>query len=476
MIHAELMNTVKNGISTFRLLCKDEVLSDFFDEWVFRLAKKQPYNTVKTYAYAVLKFINYIIEVAEQHNGLTPFLMNEALDSYESFLAFGEESDSALASKVAKALGVTPVGGSSIEAHFAAVNRFIDASETLRIALLEMERLGCIADAGASMLPLTTSTYIQTPSKVKAAIKSKSWLAGCISGGYKKIKRAGLKPKAAAKTIIYADKFGGDEKTFPIDLCRNLINQAPNLRDKLLWSLIAATGIRVGEAGTVMLDDINTDSRTILIIPPETRKDELRKFISETEINRLTHKGRTHTNAFQIEPFSSIFWHLLEQYLKDEFQKQTKRLCISSHRFLFKNQKDGSPMLKSYQTLLEPLSVATKVVTGQKYGFHSLRHMYGYYLANFCPSPNPRPDKPFGFPLEDVQHYMGHKSIESTRRYGRTDMLMLEATLAAANMLRMENPGFSTLDQRIAYLEQRANQLRYEQQMLLKLTNQGEGK
>ena len=45
MIHAELMNTVKNGISTFRLLCKDEVLSDFFDEWVFRLAKKQPYHT-----------------------------------------------------------------------------------------------------------------------------------------------------------------------------------------------------------------------------------------------------------------------------------------------------------------------------------------------------------------------------------------------------------------------------------------------
>ena len=271
MVHAELMSTVRNGFTTFRLLCSDEMLGDFFDEWAFKLAKKYPYNTNKTYSYAVLKFINYILEVAEQCNGLTPLVMNKALDSYESFLAFGEESDCSLASSVAKALGSKPIGGSAIETNFAAVNAFIDVSENLRVALLELESMGYIANAASSMIPITSSKYIETPAKVKAAIKSKSWLAGCISGGYKKIKRAGLKPKSSAKTIIYADNLGGDEKTFPIDLCRNLINQAPNLRDKLLWSFIAATGVRVSEAATVMLDDIDTSSRTISIIPPESR-------------------------------------------------------------------------------------------------------------------------------------------------------------------------------------------------------------
>ncbi|WP_410784610.1 tyrosine-type recombinase/integrase, partial [Leifsonia sp. SIMBA_070] len=67
-------------------------------------------------------------------------------------------------------------------------------------------------------------------------------------------------------------------------------------------------------------------------------------------------------------------------------------------------------------------------MTGTSYGFHSLRHMYAYYLVNHCP--NPRDPNRFGLDLKMVQLLMGHKSIKSTERYARKDAKMLEATFA----------------------------------------------
>ena len=463
--HAELMSTERNGFSTFRLLCSDNLLCEFFDSWVYQLATKDSFKTARTYAYAVVQFINYIIEIAEQHNGLTPILMLRALDSYESFLAFGEESESELAANAAKGIGFKKgLSGASITTHFAAVNRFINASENLRIALLELEASGYIDDANASMLPITVAKYITTPPKIKAAIKSTSWLAGCIAGGYKKIKTTGLKPKSKVKTTIYADEFGGDEKTFPIDKCRELIESAPNLRDKTLWSFIAASGVRYTEAATVTLDDVDTKLRKVVIIDPDTRRDMFKGYLTESQINKLDHKGRTHPETFLIEPFNSMFWRYFAEYIESEYKKENKRASIITHRFVFRDLRNGKPLLNSYQTLYEPFHNVAKTVTAQSYGFHSLRHMYGYYLANFCPSPYPRPDQPFGLPIEQVQKYMGHSSAATTARYGRKDMFLMESMLATINMLRLENPAFSVADQRIKYLESQLKQLKLEQQ------------
>ncbi len=462
--HAELMSTERNGVSTFRLLCSDPLLCEFFDSWVYQLAKVS-HKTAKTYANAVLRFINYISEIAVQQNGLTPILIMNALADYESFLAFGVESESGLAANAARGIGFDScLSGSSITTHFAAVNRFIEASENLRIALLELEANGYIDDANASMLPITITKYITTPPKIKAAIKSKSWLAGCIAGGYKKIKIKGLKPISKAKTTIYADEFGGDDKTFPIDKCRELIESAPNLRDKTLWSLIAASGIRYTEAATVTLADIDTKSRKVVIIDPDTRRNIFKNYLTESQLNKLDHKGRTHPETFLIEPFNSMFWCYFAEYIESEYKKEKDRGVIITHPFVFRDLKNGKPLLNSYQTLYESFHKVAKSVTARKYGFHSLRHMYGYYLANFCPNPYPRPDQPFGLPLEYVQKFMGHTNLSMTARYGRKDMFLMESLLATANMLRLENPAFSVVDQRIKYLENQLNQMKLEQQ------------
>jgi len=90
-------------------------------------------------------------------------------------------------------------------------------------------------------------------------------------------------------------------------------------------------------------------------------------------------------------------------------------------------------------------------VTGASYGFHSLRHMYAYYLVNHCP--NPRDPKRFGLDLKMVQQFMGHRSIKSTERYARKDAKMVEATFAAINMLRMDGSNYSTANVQLQHLQ-----------------------
>lgn len=456
--HADLLPTVRDGRKTFRLLSNDAIQNQFFDNWAHQLSRKSKFKTVKTYCYAVKVFLNYIMQMALHEGGLTPHLLSYALENYESYLVFGTQSGSDKVRAVAKALGDRNLKGSSVVTNFAAVNRFIKASEELRMGLLELEARGLIVSSALSGFSLQTCVSIEAPVKVRAALKKNSWLAGCIAGGAKRIKRAGLSPNSRPSDIAYTDEFGGDELTFPIDHCRTLIENAPSLRDKLLWSLLAATGCRVSEALTMLSKDVvlgtsDLESNKVLIVDPATRHHVLLKYLSEDEIHQLPHKGRKHPETFMIEPFASMFWITLAEYKADEREKDKKRPFPPRHAFLFRNLSTGDPIPFSYQAVLERFQKVAFETTGQTYGFHSLRHMYGYYLANHCVNPNPRSNRRFGLDLHLVQKYMGHASPDSTRRYARQDAHMLQATISAVNFSRISGGPQTVREARIAFLK-----------------------
>jgi integrase/recombinase XerD len=208
----------------------------------------------------------------------------------------------------------------------------------LKIAVLQLQEAGHISDAnvaGKSLIPYLGGT---TPNNfVKKEVKQSSWLAGCLKGGMKKIEQAHLKPKGKSSEIIFANEFGGDEKTFPFDLAEKLIRSAPNLRNKLLWSLIAASGIRVSEAQTMFETDVIIDasaldsklqkrrrvtSKKVVVIDPDTRRSKLKGYLTETEINQLPPKGRKNSDTYLIEPFASMFWQYLAEYKAEENLKK----------------------------------------------------------------------------------------------------------------------------------------------------------
>ena len=453
-----MFETVRGGRKTFRLISADELQNTFFDNWAYQLSRKLKYKTVATYCYAVKTMLNYVSEVAFQNGGLTPDLLADALETYESFLVFGTSSSTEMVRKAARVLGDRNLSGSSVVTNFAAVNRFIDASETLRRGLIELEQRGAITTASLSGFSLKTTVKIAAPEKVRSAIKANSWLAGCIAGGAKRIKCAGLSPISKPSELAFTDEFGGDELTFPIDKCVELIKKAPSLRDRVLWSLIAATGCRVSEALTMLVSDVRPNTKdhgnsTVVIVDPATRRHVLINYISEEVINQLPHKGRAHAETYMIEPFASMFWIALAEYKQEEREKEKSRLVPVSHKFLFRNLKNGDPMPLSYQTVYERFTKVALKVTGEAYGFHSLRHMYGYYLVNHCVNPNPNSNRRYGLDLHRVQQYMGHSVISTTKRYARQDAQMLHATLAAINLAKLGGGPRSVREARIAYLK-----------------------
>jgi integrase/recombinase XerD len=448
-----LLRTEINGRQSYRLVSDDKIQDDFFDSWSHQLSRKFSGNTTKTYSEYNKVFLEYLRQITYQEGGLTPMVLAHALDNYESFLVFGTESDVAMVQQAAFVLGNRNLSGSSVGVALAALNSFIDASERLRLGLIELESLGYIASKSLSGFTLAQTVKVDAPTKVRAAIKTNSWLAGCLAGGARRIKSKGLAPVSKPSELAVTDIYGGDQYAFPIDKCRELIESTTCSRDRMLWSLLAASGTRVSEVLTMLEIDIKAEIESeynrVLIIDPDTRRNILIKHISESQINSLPHKGRAHPETFLIEPFASLFWIALEQYKSE--QRARNYLAPVTHGFLVKNLKDGEPMHRGYQSLYERFREAAIRVTGRPYGFHSLRHMYGYYLLNHCPNPNPHSDRAYGLDLETVRKLMGHRVIKTTKRYARQDAHLLQATLAAANLARMTGGPKSVLETRIAF-------------------------
>lgn len=444
-----LLSSIKNGYTFYKLACTDKLLCDFFDDWSYQLSTTKSHNTVKSYSHAVASFIDYILEVELIHDGLTPQLIKAAISSYESFKVFGKDSNSLIASSAAIKLNPRPLSSSSIQIHFAAINDFIEANENFRESLLDLEESGFIDSNIASNIPLFDAGRSGANFRIRENIKKSSWFSGCLAGGVKKIKNKALSPKSRASSVIYSSDGGGDQKTFPFDKAASLISSAPNARDRCLWGLIAATGCRVSEALSVLINDIDLKSRKIYIIPPSERLSLLSKYIGESELEKISHKGRTTSQTYLIQPFITMFWAALNEYINSTYKRG------ASHRFLFQ-KRDGLPFVNSYRAALEQFQNTSENVTGKRYGFHSLRHMYGYYLKNWAPNA----DGKFGFPLSDVQAFMGHKDINTTRRYARDDAIKLDAMIRYANALQSQGQFTSISEQKVKTLEQEIKRLK----------------
>lgn len=458
-----LIPITKNEKNIFTLVSKDKLMDDFFENWCYTLSKKKKFKTIKTYAGYNRVFLELLQYVTYLYDGLTPHLLSQVIENYESYLVFGTSSDIPIIAQAARALGNRNLSGSSIGVALAALNSFVDASERFRLGLLELEAQGYISTISLSGFSLAQTVKMETTISVRNAIKKNSWLAGCLAGGAKRIKRAGLSAILKPSTLAHTDLHGGDEFAFPIDRCKELIESAPNLRDKVLWSLLAASGARVSEALTMLNEDIITDVdpafNRVRIVDPNTRRNVLIKYMTATEIDALPHKGRAHPETFLIEPFASMFWIALDQY---KAQVRAQRLMAPvRHGFLVQSLKDGEPMHNSYQSLYERFSRAAKKLTGRSYGFHSLRHMYGYYLVNHCPDPNPHSYRKYGLELSMVQQLMGHVLLKTTKRYARQDAHLLYASMAAANLARITGGPKTVLEARIAYHQQEIKKLQH---------------
>lgn len=145
-------------------------------------------------------------------------------------------------------------------------------------------------------------------------------------------------------------------------------------RDLAIITVFLGTGIRLSELVGLTINSVEFDERTI----------------------KVTGKG----NKERIIPLNDDVVSSLEKYLKSRPEVETDHLFVS-------RKGNGLCSGSVYHLIKNYLKAAG--IKKEKVGVHSLRHTFGTSLLNK------------GVNLVVIQELMGHKNLETTRRYLHTN-------------------------------------------------------
>lgn len=434
---------IRNGQETWKLSTRDgdPVLAfNYFCEKNVEYS----FRTQKRYAEVASRFIDYLYEAHVFDQAVRPSYLNAVVEAYPTLLRDGSEvtssrirnsnSDLWLA-EVAERLDWKPLAPKSFDNTIAAVNRFLRLSESLAREASEKAALfGIDAKQGYIALIKALDGVVALTRFEIAAMKQNSMFGNVAKYAPKGIKRARRlrgpgAPSPSSRRIL----------DFPRESLPALIDAAVTWRDKSLWLLLAASGVRASEALNLLLDDVDMETQKVYVFDPHGRRAELGK----NDPNRLRFKGREMAHTYLIPELSRDLFYALQQYLHLEFVPCYKP---GEPAYLFQYvepTKRGQPYVDaSHAALTQSFKRALRAANipvpkeGKDWVLHSLRHMYGVYMVNDFPL-NPSLGQ-FGLPLVDVQMMMGHASIRSTAHYARSKHRRLEAKLAASDQAMLE--------------------------------------
>jgi integrase len=404
------------------------------------------YATQKRYAEVVSQFIDYLIESNVFGQPATKSHLNAVIDAYPVFLRDGSDL---LCSRlmqsvkdhpedlwllvVAQELTKPPLKPSSFSNILAAINRFLRLSESLAIEAFERASIAGIKHDNhfQNLIGALSGADVLSEAE-KRKLRQNSMLGSVI-----RFKGEGLTRPRRLKTITDAPQQGTHHLDFPIESVMRLVNATISWRDKALWLLLAASGIRVSEALNLRWSDIDIENQKVFVLDPNGRR-----FGGDmTPLERTRFKGRTVSMTYLIQPFRQNFFQALEQYVKCEYVP-LRGAGRESYVFQYvESQRRGTPYVGVSDAALNSnfqSACSRAEINGQqpsntkKWTIHSLRHLYGVYMLNDYPIDISAGK--YGLDLVEVQMLMGHANISSTRHYARKKRRNLASKLEQADL------------------------------------------
>lgn len=419
------------------------------------------FSTKKRYVEAVCNFVDYLYECGilgcfEDGDTLpSRQQINEVIDAYIPFLLRGSKYSLEVLSsdpsaqvsiqwkiRVFTALNIEPCSRKSLDNVIAALNRFLRVSEALSHEANDIaEHHGINLPSEYSPLINAVDGFSRISSLQRAALRSSSLIGGVLRLHGAINRPAGISHPSKRKS------HENDVKDFPVAYMDNLISAATSWRDRALWLLLLASGLRKSEALNLRWADIDYKNRNVYVLDPNNRR--YGRFMTPEE--KVRFKGRNVSWTYLWEPWRSKFFQALAEYRKREW-----RLPSDSNDFVFQILKvqDGqvgvplalasdSATIEAFKRAVIKAGIITSDLEGNKtWTPHSLRHAYGVYMLNYIPiGPGV-----FGFSEVDVQSLMGHQSITSTRKYARRKKDILSLKLEYADKAALESMGLNLLE------------------------------
>ena len=411
-------------------------------------------TTKKRYVEVLCKFIDFLYECnilgcfADEDTLPSRKRVNEAIESYIPLLLRGSEhsvdilisDEKSLESNHWKVqafrnLNLKPCRRGSLDNVIAPINLFLRLSEMYGLEAQEMAAtLGIKISENYDPLINSVEGFQSISSFERASLRSASLLGGVIRM-HGEIKRpAGLRSqsKKPQRDLI--------NKNFPVEYMDDLLASAKNWRDRALWTLLLASGIRVSEALNLQWSDVNCNEHKVFVLDPKNRR--YARFI--TREDKIRFKGRNVSRTVMWEPWRTRFFDALAEYKKREW-----RLPSDGNQFVFqklriKDNRIGAPLLyaadaaisQSFKQAVIKSGLPKSDIDGEHdWTLHSFRHAYAVYMLNYIKISQDE----FGFSLADVQSFMGHASILTTCMYAKRTEDVLMNKLRDADQIALDS-------------------------------------
>jgi len=452
------IKTIQGGLETTALIDDLGMQIDAYTSYSKSLQRSGKSESTKIrYLNVVASFIDYLIEAKVFGVGAPKNKINEVIDFYPIFLKLGSKeilgkkskifapSEDAWIAEIAAVLEKKPLAPNSFANTIAALNDFLELSERLSREAFEVAQSKGIYEGSNHSALIKALEKPRTLSlREVSALKQNSMLGALvIKANGKRIKR----PQGIAAHHS-KNQIGATYLDIPFGAVPAIIENASSWRDKTLWLLMACSGIRISEALNLRWVDIDLENRCVYVMDPSNRRFSNRP----DNYQKQKFKGRATSITYLIEPYKSMFFNSLSEYLKNEY-------LVGSNfheSFVFQyihGVNRGKPYFEAHHKAISenfqrackrasifPPSYARK----RMWTIHSLRHMYGVYVKNYLPVD---PDKQiYGLSLVEVQKLMGHKSIDSTAHYARdADEIISKKLERADRFINLFEPGLLEL-------------------------------
>jgi integrase len=292
--------------------------------------------------------------------------------------------------KTAQRLGITPLAPRSWSNTIAPLNRFLRICSMLqeeahqlaefrgKLNLQELQASGVdykpLIDAvdGCSLLSRAEVKHIKQASFLGAVIRFRgSELSRPRGVSAPKIK------KAQRDTEVF---------DFPMAEFPKLLSAATSWRDKALWLLTAASGIRRSEALNVEWHHIDFDKQTVYVLDPEYTR--YGKDLADEERHRRF-KGRAVSWTYLRSPYRQWFFEALLEYRKREYvlpadgNDYVFQYVTHAHRGVPYRQASDQTLNKSFTSAVVRAAIQGPPMNPEYvWTQRSLRHAYGVFLLN----------------------------------------------------------------------------------------------
>lgn len=395
---------------------------------------RQAQNSINAVASDLKVFLEYVLNAQDllfknKVSTETTYL-SEIILSYPSYLSLAQNSQSKLARETAKITNRAPVKGKSVARNLSTVNKFLNASAANHERNSQANTLDFInIDVASKNIhkDLLNRRKLSTSERIR--LQKDSVIGQVIRGGARYTNSILFRTPSRISSTS-----SKDYKHFPIDYIQPLLDNAQTYRDRALWSLLLGTGLRMSEAGQILVQDIDLAKEEVKIL---SYRHRIACFegLNDKSIFNLSFKGRATEEVFFIYPFKTVFFDSIEKYLKFE------RPYGAKHSYLFVtngNRSKGEPLFSSSNTtqnysfkkVQNKISCPYKDGLNKRYTLHSLRHFYGHWLINFH-----RTETGEKLNIEDVQYMMGHKERKSTEHYAVINKEIAKEKMRLANLV-----------------------------------------